>query len=75
MSKVTSFASLAKEFRLMYEALGILNVTIRGKRVISCMMNRSRRCDMAMIQGKKNGAPHIIDRGWGQAVNVVCRRS
>jgi hypothetical protein len=59
----------------MSETYGLLDVTSRRKRVISCMMNRSERHDMAMIQGKKNGAPNIIVRGWGQVVNVVCRRS
>jgi hypothetical protein len=72
---VTSFASPPKEFRLMSEMFGILDITIKGKRFISCMMNRSGRRDMAMIQGKNNGAPNIIGRGWGKAVDVVCRRS
>ena len=75
MSKVTSFASPAKEFRLTSEASRLLNVTSKGKRVVSCMMNRGGRHDKAMIQGKKNGAPNIIGRGWGQVVDLVGIRS
>jgi hypothetical protein len=72
---LTSFASPAKEFRFTSEASRLLDVTSKGKRVISRMMNRSGRRDMAVIRGKKNGAPNITGRGWGQVVDIVGRRS
>jgi hypothetical protein len=65
MSKVTSFTSPAKEFRLTSKMSRLLDVTSGGKRVVLCMMNKGWRCDTTMIWGKKDGAPNIIGRGWG----------
>jgi hypothetical protein len=52
----------------------LLDVTSRGKRVISYMMNRGWRHDMTMTWGKKDGSPNIIGRGWGKDVDIIHRK-
>jgi hypothetical protein len=73
-SKMASFTSPAKEFRLTYETFRFLNGTSRGKRVVSCMMNRSQRHNTAMIRGEKDGAPNIIGIGWKRVIDMICRK-